>query len=200
MPDMPVTPVTSDAASPAMTAVEMDDPHDPRQLRNALGRFPTGVSVITTRTPEGKAEGLTANSFSALSLDPPLVLWSINRKSQSVTGFLTAGCFAINVLRANQSELSHRFATARKNKFEDLVCTNGWGGCPVLGGVLATFECQTERVIEGGDHLLFVGRVKRITYGEGDPLIFSAGRYATAVTLRSGTAESDINGIWAGLG
>ena len=203
MPDMPQAP---DSTSHAMTEVELDDQHDPRQLRNALGRFPTGVTVITTRTPEGKAEGLTANSFSALSLDPPLVLWSINRKSLSLPSFLSAGYFAINVLRANQSELSHRFATARENKFEEVVCTNGRDGCPVLGGVLATFECQTERTIDGGDHVLFVGRVKRITYGEGDPLIFSAGRYATVVTvgtvgtLSSGTAESDLNGIWAGLG
>lgn len=184
----------------AMTEVELDGQHDPRQLRNALGRFPTGVTVITTRTPGGKAEGLTANSFSALSLDPPLVLWSINRKSLSVQGFLEAGCFAINVLRADQSDVSHRFATARENKLDGMAFTDGWGGCPVLGGVLATFECQTERTIEGGDHLLFVGRVKRISYGEGDPLIFNAGRYATAVALRSGTAESDLNGIWAGLG
>lgn len=183
-----------------MKQVLLDGRHDSRQLRNALGRFPTGVTVITTRAPGGKMEGLTANSFSALSLDPPLVLWSINRKSQSIAGFLASGHFAINVLRAGQTDLSHRFATPSENKFEGLAVAHGLGGSPLLGGVLASFECQTETTIEGGDHLLFVGRVHRISYGEGEPLIFNSGRYCTALPLRTGSAEADLNGIWSGLG
>lgn len=183
-----------------MKQVLLDGQHDSRQLRNALGRFPTGVTVITTRTPGGKMEGLTANSFSALSLDPPLVLWSINRKSQSVAGFLASGHFAINVLRAEQTDLSHRFATPREDKFEDLAVAQGVGGSPLLEGVLANFECETETTIEGGDHLLFVGRVHKIAYGEGEPLIFNSGRYCTAQPLRAGSAESDLKSIWAGLG
>lgn len=183
-----------------MKQVLLDGQHDGRELRNALGRFPTGVTVITAQVPDGKLEGLTANSFSALSLDPPLVLWSLSRKSQSLSGIVAAGHFAINVLRIEQTDLSHRFATPHKNKFEGVKFETGLGGSPVLGGVLASFECKTESTIEGGDHLLFVGRVLRINYGEGDPLIFNAGRYCTAVSLRVGSAESDLDGIWVGLG
>ena len=180
--------------------VLLDGQHDARQLRDALGRFPTSVTVITTRAPDGKLEGLTANSFAALSLDPPLVVWSINRRSPSVLGFRQSGHFAINVLRAAQADLSHRFATPQSNKFDGVGFKAGLGGSPLLDGVLARFECQTQDTIEGGDHLLFVGRVHKISYGEGEPLIFSSGRYCTALPMRGASAESDWNGVWAGLG
>ena len=183
-----------------MTEVLLDGQHDGRQLRNALGRFPTGVTVITTRGPSGKLEGLTANSFAALSLDPPLVLWSLNRKSTSIDSFVGSGHFAINVLRAAQSDLSHRFATPRENKFEGVAFAHGLGGSPLLDGVLARFECRTENTLEGGDHLLFVGRVHKIGYGAGEPLIFNSGRYCTALPLSGPSAESDLNDIWVGLG
>jgi flavin reductase (DIM6/NTAB) family NADH-FMN oxidoreductase RutF len=183
-----------------MKHVVLDGQHDGRQLRNALGRFPTGVTVITARAPDGKMEGLTANSFAALSLDPPLVLWSINHNSPSVAGFKASGHFAINVLRADQTDLSHRFATKREHKFEGLDFAEGVGGSPVLGGVLATFECEITQMIEGGDHLLFVGRVHKLAYGEGEPLIFNAGKYSTARPLSAGSAATDLNGVWSGLG
>ena len=183
-----------------MKKVVLDGSHDSRELRNALGRFPTGVTVITTCTPGGKREGLTANSFSALSLDPPLVLWSIGRKSNSLASFAESGYFAINVLRADQADVSHRFATPSLDKFEGLTVAAGVGGSPVLPGVLASFECKVESTIEGGDHLLFVGRVHKISYGEGEPLIFNAGRYATAQPLRAGSAQSDLDAVWGGLG
>ncbi|GAC1608809.1 MAG: flavin reductase family protein [Ramlibacter sp.] len=183
-----------------MTEVLLDGSHDSRQLRSALGRFPTGVTVITTRTPEGKREGLTANSFSALSLDPPLVLWSIVRKSASLAGFLASGHFAINVLASDQAHLSHRFATPHTDKFEGIDMQEGAGGSPLLPGTLASFECRTESTVEGGDHVLFIGRVRKIRYGDGEPLIFNAGRYCTALPLRSGSAESDLNAVWGGLG
>ena len=183
-----------------MIEVALDGTHDGRQLRNALGRFPTGVTVITTRGSDGKREGLTANSFSALSLDPPLVLWSIVRKSASLPGFIAAGQFAINVLASDQSDLSHRFATPSDDKFSGLELREGVGGLPLLPGTLASFECKTEQTIEGGDHVLFVGRVQRIRYRNGEPLIFNAGKYATALPLRTGSAESDLNAVWGGLG
>lgn len=183
-----------------MIEVALDGSHDSRQLRNALGRFPTGVTVITTAGVDGKREGLTANSFSALSLDPPLVLWSIVRKSASLPGFLASGHFAINVLASDQSHLSHRFATPSDDKFGGLEVQQGFGGSPLLPGVLASFECQTESTLEGGDHLLFVGRVHRIRYRDGEPLIFNVGKYATALPLRTGSAESDLNAVWGGLG
>lgn len=184
----------------AMTEVQLDGTHDPRQLRNALGRFPTGVTVITTRAPNGKREGLTANSFSALSLSPPLVLWSLVSKSGSLPGFLASGHFAINVLASNQTEISHRFATPSEDKFADLTVEDGVGGSPLLRGVLAAFECSVEQHLEAGDHVLFIGRVHRIRYREGDPLIFNAGRYCTALPIRSSTAESDLDAVWGGLG
>lgn len=180
--------------------VLLDGQHDARQLRDALGRFPTGVTVITTRAPDGKLEGLTANSFAALSLDPPLVLWSINRRSLSVAGFKESGHFAINVLSVSQADLSHRFATPQSNKFEGVNFELGLGGSPLLHGVLARFECRLQDTIEGGDHFLFVGRVHKISYGKGEPLIFSSGRYCMALPMRGASAESDLNGVWDGLG
>jgi flavin reductase (DIM6/NTAB) family NADH-FMN oxidoreductase RutF len=179
-----------------MKHVVLDAQHDARHLRNALGRFPTGVTVVTTRTAAGKPEGLTANSFAALSLEPPLVLWSIGRGSLSIAGFAASGHFAINVLRAEQTALSHRFATRREHKFDGVPFVDGLGGCPLLDGVLATFEGTIESVGEGGDHLLFIGRVHRVAYGDGEPLIFSAGKYCTARPLPAGSAASDLREVW----
>lgn len=182
------------------TTIALDGQHDSRALRHALGRFPTGVTVITAQCVSGRREGMTANSFAALSLDPPLVLWSINKNAPSLQGFLDAGHFAINVLAADQAGLSHRFATPQADKYAGVVFTEGLGGSPVLDGVLASFECRIENTVAGGDHLLFIGRVLRISYRDGDPLIFNAGRYCTAVTMPSASAEKDLNGVWDGLG
>lgn len=179
--------------------VLLDGNHDSRQLRHALGRFPTGVTVITA-CAHGKREGLTANSFSALSLEPPLVLWSIGRKSGALPGFLAAGHFAINVLAADQSGLSHRFATPGIDKYEGLSAEPGLGDSPLLAGALASFECATERTLDGGDHVLFVGRVLRLRYRDGDPLIFNAGRYCTALPMPLATAEPGLDAVWGGLG
>jgi flavin reductase (DIM6/NTAB) family NADH-FMN oxidoreductase RutF len=156
---------------------------DPRQLRQALGRFATGVTVITTMTPEGKLEGLTANSFTSVSLDPPLVLWSLQRRALSLSSFLASGSFAVNVLGAHQCGLSRHFATPCADKFETVEYRTGLGGCPLLDESLARFECRTESTVEGGDHVIFIGRVKRASYRDGDPLIYSAGRYCTPALL-----------------
>jgi flavin reductase (DIM6/NTAB) family NADH-FMN oxidoreductase RutF len=152
---------------------------DQRHLRHALGRFATGVTVITTRTGEGKIEGLTANSFSAVSLDPPLVLWSLRRNAASLPSFSNSGYFAVNVLAANQSDLSRHFATPSKDRFAGVPHALGLGGCPLLPDCLASFECSTEHTVTGGDHMIFIGRVLRATYRDGEPLIFSAGKYCT---------------------
>jgi flavin reductase (DIM6/NTAB) family NADH-FMN oxidoreductase RutF len=156
---------------------------DERHLRNALGRFVTGVTVITTRTAEGKLEGLTANSFSAVSLDPPLVLWSLRKSSSLMATFEGAGHFAVNVLGAWQFALSEHFAKRAPDKFENVVHAPGLAGCPLLFGALATFECSKEANFTSGDHIVFFGRVERATYREGEPLIFSAGRYGTHAFL-----------------
>jgi flavin reductase (DIM6/NTAB) family NADH-FMN oxidoreductase RutF len=156
---------------------------DPRLLRQALGRFATGVTVITTRTPDGKYEGLTANSFSAVSLDPPLVLWSLRLAAASLPSFKSSGHFVVNVLSTAQSLTSQHFATPRHDKFEDVTFSTGIGGSPMLDDSLAIFECRTETMIEGGDHMIFIGRVIRAHYRDGEPLIFAAGRYGTHAPL-----------------
>lgn len=169
-----------------MTLVSLpldDDATDPRLLRQALGRFATGVTVVTTRDPDGRYEGLTANSFSAVSLDPPLVLWSLRLASPSLTGFRSAGHFVVNVLSSTQSEVSRHFSAPRRDKFEDLAFSEGIAGCPVLEDSLAIFECRTETTLEGGDHLIFIGRVVRAHYRDGEPLVFAGGRYGTHAPL-----------------
>ena len=156
---------------------------DPRALRHALGRFATGITVVSTRTPAGKLEGLTANSFSSVSLDPPLVLWSLRREAPSLGGFLDGGWFAINVLASHQADLSRHFATPAPDKFADLPWVEGLGGCPLLPGCLARFECRTETTVEAGDHIIIIGRVTRATYRDGEPLLYNAGRYCVPAPL-----------------
>jgi len=156
---------------------------DQRELRNALGRFATGITVVTTTTDDGVNEALTANSFAALSLDPPLVLWSLTIESPSRVGFLSAGRFAINVLGAHQRSISNQFAQSAQDKFDGIAWHHGRIGCPILDDHLAVFECSTERAIESGDHLLFIGRVEGLSYREGAALVYSAGKYCMAAEL-----------------
>lgn len=159
------------------------DTADPRILRQALGRFATGVTVITTCTLDGKYEGLTANSFSAVSLDPPLVLWSLRLAAPSLESFTSSGHFVVNVLSTAQSVTSRHFATPRHDKFENVGFSSGIAGCPMLEESLAIFECRTETTVQGGDHMIFIGRVMQAHYRDGEPLIFAAGRYGTHVPL-----------------
>lgn len=170
------------ALAPLETLAEPADAEG-RTLRRALGRFATGVTVVTTRTAEGRLEGLTANSFSAVSLDPPLVLWSLRRAAPSLAGFRGSGHFVVNVLSRDQTDLSRHFATPHADKFTDLPWMPGLAGCPMLAESLAVFECRTESAIEGGDHLIFIGRVVRAHHREGDPLVFAGGRYGTHAPL-----------------
>jgi flavin reductase (DIM6/NTAB) family NADH-FMN oxidoreductase RutF len=152
---------------------------DERHLRTALGRFVTGVTVLTTRTAEGRLEGLTANSFSAVSLEPPLVLWSLKDTATSLPSFESAGHFAVNVLGAWQLALAQHFAKRNDDKFKNVVHAPGLGGCPLLFGALATFECSRESIAAGGDHVVFFGRIQRASYRDGEPLTFGAGKYGT---------------------
>lgn len=164
-------------------AIDRSALDDTRRLRSALGRFATGVTIITTRSPEGKAEGLTVNSFGSLSLDPPMVLWSLRRGAPCQPSFARSGYFAVNVLAEEQGHLSRHFATPAPNKFADVEHSSGFGGCPILPGNLAQFECRTDQQIEAGDHVIFIGRVERFHFRDGDPLIFSAGRYCRPTAL-----------------
>jgi flavin reductase (DIM6/NTAB) family NADH-FMN oxidoreductase RutF len=146
-------------------------------LRRALGRFATGVVVVATCTPEAELVGLTANSFAAVSLDPPLVLWSLNRKASSFSGFSRSAYFTVSILGAEQEALARHFAARRDDKFASVAFTRGHGGCPLIADSLATFECRAESSMDGGDHVVFLGRVLHATYREGVPLIFSAGQF-----------------------
>ena len=150
---------------------------EPRALRNAFGTFATGVTIVTTRTAEGADVGLTVNSFSSVSLDPPMVLWSLAKTSGSIDAFRKAGHFAVHILAADQDGLSSRFATRGIDKFAGLDLARGPDNVPLLGGCTARFECRTTFQYEGGDHVIFVGRIVNLTHSERPPLIFHGGRY-----------------------
>ena len=150
---------------------------DTRHFRNALGRFATGVTIITCLDASGQPVGLTANSFTALSLEPPLVLWSLRSASPSMAAFEAAPRFAVNVLAESQVELSRRFASRGEDRFADLPWAAGDHGSPVLAGCAAVFECETLSHQAAGDHRLFIGRVLACSESPLPPLLFQAGHY-----------------------
>ena len=147
------------------------------RLREALGNFVTGVTVVTTRQA-GEIHGLTANSFSSVSLDPPLVLFSLSRTADCFDAFEHTEFFAISVLRSDQEALSNRFATKDIDKWGGVGWRPGQGGCPLLDGAIATFECRITSRHEGGDHVIYVGEVLEFaSRADGEPLAFFRGRY-----------------------
>ncbi|MBZ9791975.1 flavin reductase family protein [Rhizobium sp. 3T7] len=149
-----------------------------RAFRQALGQFPTGVCVVTSMIGADKL-GVTISSFNSLSLDPPLILFSIDRRAASLPLWRRAEGFTVNVLSENQEDLSNRFSRALTNKWEGIVCHMD-SGCGVdLPGAAALFHCARWAVHEGGDHLLFIGLVESFqSFGDRRPLVFSKGRYA----------------------
>jgi flavin reductase (DIM6/NTAB) family NADH-FMN oxidoreductase RutF len=153
---------------------------DRRDFRRALGQFATGVTVVTARAKDGHRVGMTVNSFSSVSLDPPLVLWSLARQATSFADFASAGYFAVNVLAANQHHLSRQFSTPVPDRFEGVECSESVGGCPVLQGATAHFVCRTVRQYDGGDHVIFLGEVEDYKWTDGEPLVFHSGRYRVA--------------------
>ncbi|MEW5423605.1 flavin reductase [Amorphus sp. 3PC139-8] len=150
---------------------------DPKALRRTLGQFATGVTVVTAAKPDGEIVGMTANSFASVSLEPPLVLWSIVREAKSLPVFLEATHFAINVLAKDQLDHSNRFARPGQDKFVDVDWTPGLGSAPVLSGAAAVFECARHAEHDGGDHIIMVGRVDRFARFDRDVLVFAQGRY-----------------------
>ncbi len=162
---------------------------DPIAFRMALGRFVTGVTVVTTLDEADAPIGLTANSFNSVSLDPPLVLWSLSRRSINLPVFERASHFAINVLSVDQKHLSDRFARPVEDRFRDVDWRPGAGGAPVLGGCAAVFECASEQRYEGGDHVIFIGRVERFDHENRVPLAYHAGGYATTAQYSGAFTE-----------
>ncbi len=175
-------PSPSPKAGRNMTPVlESFDPDtaDPRAFRNALGRFATGITVITCNTPTGPL-GMTANSFASLSLDPPLVLWSPAKSSTRYPFFIAAQHYAIHVLAERQKPICQGFASAG-DAFDGIDWHPCPKGVPLIEGCLSRFECAQVAAHDGGDHSIVVGRVIRVTSGEGAPLLFHEGQYASLV-------------------
>jgi 3-hydroxy-9,10-secoandrosta-1,3,5(10)-triene-9,17-dione monooxygenase reductase component len=153
---------------------------DSAAFRKALGSFATGVTIITCRSPDGKPLGLTVNSFNSVSLNPPLVLWSLAHNSLSLAAFRAARYFAVHVLAADQEELSVRFARRGADKFAGLALETGIGELPLLTGCSARFQCRSAYQYEGGDHIIFLGEVLSFDRSDAPPLVFHGGRYAHA--------------------
>jgi flavin reductase (DIM6/NTAB) family NADH-FMN oxidoreductase RutF len=150
---------------------------DSRELRRTLGTFVTGVTVVTTVDEDGGFHGVTANSFSSVSLDPPLILWSQAVKSQSHPVFFEAERFAVNILADDQIELSNRFAKSSREKFAGLEVDIGLGGLPLLRDCSAWLQCRVFSRVPGGDHTIYVGEVHSIDRAERKPLVFGNGQY-----------------------
>ena len=150
---------------------------DTKPLRQALGRFTTGVTIITCLDAQGRAVGLTANSFTSLSLDPALVLWSLRRSSPPLAAFSAATHFAVNVLGEAQVEVSRHFASNAVDRFAQGQWSAGLAGLPVLAGSAAVFECASVSQQDAGDHVLFIGRVLDFVEAPVAPLLFQAGHY-----------------------
>lgn len=156
----------------------MNNPvHDSRAFRDALGLFATGITIVTTRARNGEPVGLTVNSFNSVSLEPPLVLWSLMLGSPSEEAFRAASHYVVHVLGDHQQALSNRFAGSREQRFTGLEMHDGLGGAPLIEGCLARFECRNDIQYAGGDHLIFVGRVERFERSAGNPLIYFGGGY-----------------------
>lgn len=150
---------------------------DPDKFRRALSCFATGVAIVTTLDAQGEKVGMTISSFNSVSLDPPLVLWSIADDSLSYDVFTEADHFAVHVLAMQQKELSSRFAQSGENKFDPYDCVEGLHGVPILPDFAACFECSTEHLYSGGDHKIIVGRVHRFEDRETEPLIIYRSRF-----------------------
>ena len=151
-------------------------PFDSSRFRQVLGHFTTGVTVVTAAAPDGPV-GLAVGSFASVSLDPPLVLWSLAKTSRSMDAFRECDAFAIHILGAHQEELAKRFATRADDKFAELETREGYGRVPLFDDCVAHFECVTENRFEGGDHMIFLGRVVNFEACDHEPLLFHRGSF-----------------------
>ncbi len=189
MTDAPKHPTNPD---PANELASDSSAIDPRDFRNALGTFATGVTIITAITADGVPYGLTCNSFASVSLNPPLVLWSLGKFSQGLSTFQNASHFTVNVLGVSQQALASRFAKSSEDKFAGVAWTPGLGNAPVLADSVANFQCRTASRYSGGDHVIFLGAVEAYAYNRQEPLLFARGGYGrfTAADDVSGTPKS----------
>lgn len=161
-------------------AIESGDPeNDLRAFRRCLSQFATGVTVMTACNGQELA-GMSVNSFAALSLEPPLVLWSIRKESSSLDIFQKAKHYAVNILADTQVELSNLFSKGGEEKFNHVAWHKGKLGAPLLDNVICTLECSLENIVDGGDHFILIGRVRHYARYDGTPLLFYQGRYGVA--------------------
>jgi flavin reductase (DIM6/NTAB) family NADH-FMN oxidoreductase RutF len=160
------------------TRQEYRSGHDPRTLRDALGCFATGVTVVTCLTADGSPAGLTVNSFTSVSLDPPLLLVCLAKPAPSAIALIEASRFAVNVLQTGQQPASIRFATRDEDRFGTTPWSCGEAGAPILKDSLGVFECERFAVYDGGDHHILVGQVVKASFDTSlDPLLYFRGRY-----------------------
>jgi flavin reductase (DIM6/NTAB) family NADH-FMN oxidoreductase RutF/DNA-binding MarR family transcriptional regulator len=150
---------------------------DSRAFRRALGNFATGVTIMTATAPSGVRAGVTANSFNSVSLEPPLILWSIDKRSSSLEVFQQASHFAVNVLAADQIDLSNQFARPRDDKFEGVTFDSGIGGAPLFPDCAARFQCELHQQVDGGDHVILIGKVLAFDDLGRSPLLYHQGAY-----------------------
>lgn len=156
-------------------------PFDAQAFRLALGRFPTGVCIVTTRHADGEPVGITVSSFNSVSLDPPLILWSLRRSSPCLPAFAQAGRFALSVLADDQAMISNRFASPVGDRFAGVRTCAAPDGLPLIDRAAAHFACTTWAQYDGGDHLIFVGEVGYFAHWRRSPLVFAAGSYDSLV-------------------
>lgn len=155
---------------------------DSREFRRVLGHFATGVTVVTTLDENGAPVGITVNSFNSVSLEPPMVLWSIARKSGKRAAFENSEYFVVNILGADQVALSQRFARGGDTQFTDIQWRPGIGGTPLLPACAARFQCRKVYQYDGGDHIIIVGRVDRFDETTSEALVFHRGKYGVVET------------------
>ena len=152
-------------------------PVNPEDFRAALSRFPSGITVVTSRGAGGEPHGITVSAFCSVSLNPPLVLACIEKTTGSHTAIKESGVFAVNILAAGQDELSERFSLPFADKFEGIGYRNGLGNVQVLSDALVALECRLENAFDGGDHSIFVGLVENVSIRDGEPLVYFHGSY-----------------------
>lgn len=174
MNDLPKQPAVPD---PANEFASDSSQIDPRDFRNALGTYGTGVTIITATAADGKPHGITCNSFASVSLNPPLVLWSLGVYSSSLPVFQNASHFTVHVLGTSQQALANKFARSSEDKFAGVDWTPGLGNAPVLAESVANFQCRSVNRYYGGDHVIFLGAVEAYAYSASEPLLFARGAY-----------------------
>ncbi len=149
------------------------------EFRAALSRFPSGITVVTTRDADGRFFGITVSAFCSLSLDPPRVLVCIEKTTGSHEALLGSQAFVVNMLSSDQRSVSERFASTLDDKFEGIDLETGLDGIPVLLGCIANLECRVTGAYDGGDHSIFVGEVEKAAVNDGDPILYFRGDYRT---------------------